>query len=139
MTLLNDVSGWLQLLTNEDKELNLQNRFIINLHHTLDQSNLNMHKLIILQFVLFYKIILVFFSNKKMLPSSKKLNFLQQILEFQKFAQQGLIAVNIFIFKYMLSWDGMEYAPIIYELFEYLSFTSEEGILIKYFIKLYTY
>lgn len=72
-----------------------------------------------------------------MLPSSKKLNFLQQILEFQKFAQQGLIAVNIFIFKYMLSWDGMEYAPIIYELFEYLSFTSEEGILIKYFMKLY--
>lgn len=39
LTLLNDVSGWLQLLTNEDKELNLQNRFIINLHHTLDQSN----------------------------------------------------------------------------------------------------
>jgi len=60
---------------------------------------------------------------------SKKSSFLQEILEFQKFAQQGLTAVNKFIFKFLLSWDGMEFARVIYELFEYLSFTSEEGCI----------
>lgn len=57
----------------------------------------------------------------------KKTKFLHEILEFQKFSHRGLVAVNRFIFQFILSWDGMAYARIIYGLFEYLSFTSEEG------------
>lgn len=79
--------------------------------------------------------LIVFFSNEISLTTSKKASLLQEILEFQKFAQRGLTAVNLFIFKYLHSWDGMEYARIIYELFEHLSFTSEEGCTINtYFI-----
>lgn len=67
------------------------------------------------------------------MTSLKKTKFLQGILEFEKFAHRGLTVVNVFIFEYILSWDGMEYARVIYELFEYLSFTSEEGcIYLKY-------
>lgn len=62
------------------------------------------------------------------MKSSNKTIFLQEILEFQKFSQRGMVAVNQFLFEYLLSWDGMENARVIYELFEYLSFTSEEGI-----------
>jgi len=65
------------------------------------------------------------------LTPAKKANFLQEILEFQKFAQRGLSAVNLFIFEFILSWDGMEHARVIYELFEYLSFTSEEGCILN--------
>lgn len=57
----------------------------------------------------------------------KKTKFLQEILEFQKFAHRGLVVMNKFMFEYLISWDGMEYARIIYDLIEYLSFTSEEG------------
>lgn len=65
---------------------------------------------------------------------TKKTKFLQEILEFQKFAHRGLVAVNLFIFKYIISWDGMQCAWILYELFEYLSFTSEEGYILKLFL-----
>lgn len=68
---------------------------------------------------------------------SKKMNLLHGILEFQKFSQRGLVAVNQFLFEYLLSWDGMENARIIFELFEYLSFKSEEGIH-KIYLKLHT-
>lgn len=65
---------------------------------------------------------------------TKKTKFLQEILEFQKFSQRGLVAVNLFIFEYIISWDAMECAWIFYELFEYLSFTSEEGCRLKLFL-----
>jgi len=71
--------------------------------------------------------LLVFLSNEIVVKPLKKTKFLQEILEFQKFAHRGLTAVNMFIFQYIISWDGMENSRIIYELFEYLSFTSEEG------------
>lgn len=57
----------------------------------------------------------------------KKTKFLQEILEFQKFTHRGLVVMNKFMFEYLLSWDGMELARTIYDLIEYLSFTSEEG------------
>jgi len=73
--------------------------------------------------------LLVFLSNEIVVKPLKRTKFLQEILEFQKFAHRGLTAVNMFIFQYIISWDGMENSRIIYELFEYLSFTSEEGCI----------
>lgn len=132
LSLLSNVSGWFQLLLNSNKELNIQHRFINNLYHSLDQSIQIVYYLtIILHCILYCKIVIVFFSNEIILTPSKKQSFLQEILDFEKFAQQGLTAVNKFIFKYLLSWDGMEFARVIYELFEYLSFNSEEGGILK--------
>ncbi|XP_050539337.1 centromere protein I-like isoform X2 [Daktulosphaira vitifoliae] len=113
---LNNISGWCKLLLNTDKDLNLQNRFSNNLAHTLDQ---------------------IFLKNELILPQSKKLKLLQDVLMFQKFAHRGLVAVNKFIFEYLLSWDGIQYARIIYELFEYLTFTSEEELRTKFLEKLH--
>jgi len=39
LALLGSVSGWCKLLMNNDKKLNLQQRFSNNLYHSLDQSN----------------------------------------------------------------------------------------------------
>jgi len=116
LILLGNVSGWCKLLMNNDKELNLQHRFSNNLYHSLDQ---------------------IFLSNEVAVKSLKKTKFLQEILEFQKFAHRGLTAVNMFIFQYIISWDGMENSRIIYELFEYLSFTSEEELKNRFLEKLY--
>lgn len=73
--------------------------------------------------------LLVFLRREINLTSLKKTKFLQEILEFEKFAHRGLTVVNRFIFEYILSWDGIAYARVIYELFEYLSFTSVEGCI----------
>lgn len=73
--------------------------------------------------------LLVFINQEVIVKSSKKTKFLQEVLEFQKFAHRGLRVVNDFIFQYIISWDGMENGRVIYELFEYLSFTSEEGCI----------
>ncbi|XP_026805599.1 uncharacterized protein LOC113548754 [Rhopalosiphum maidis] len=116
LILLGNVSGWCKLLMNNDKELNLQHRFSNNLYHSLDQ---------------------IFLSNEVAVKSLKKTKFLQEVLEFQKFAHRGLTAVNMFIFQYIISWDGMENSRIIYELFEYLSFTSEEELKNRFLEKLY--
>ncbi|XP_025198236.1 uncharacterized protein LOC112596687 [Melanaphis sacchari] len=116
LILLGNVSGWCKLLMNNDKELNLQHRFSNNLYHSLDQ---------------------MFLSNEIVVKSLKKTKFLQEVLEFQKFAHRGLTAVNMFIFQYIISWDGMENSRIIYELFEYLSFTSEEELKNKFLEKLF--
>lgn len=116
LILLGNVSGWCKLLMNNDKELNLQHRFSNNLYHSLDQ---------------------IFLSNEIVVKPLKRTKFLQEILEFQKFAHRGLTAVNMFIFQYIISWDGMENSRIIYELFEYLSFTSEEELKYKFLEKLY--
>ncbi|KAE9532777.1 hypothetical protein AGLY_009858 [Aphis glycines] len=116
LILLGNVSGWCKLLMNNDKELNLQHRFSNNLYHSLDQ---------------------IFLSNEIVVKPLKKTKFLQEILEFQKFAHRGLTAVNMFIFQYIISWDGMENSRIIYELFEYLSFTSEEELKYRFLEKLY--
>lgn len=75
--------------------------------------------------------LLVFLSNEVNVKSSQKSKFLHEILEFQKFAHRGLSAVNLFIFQYIISWDGIENSRVIYELFEYLTFTSEEGCISK--------
>ncbi|VVC39496.1 Centromere protein I [Cinara cedri] len=116
LSLLGNVSGWCKLLMNTDKELNLQHRFSNNLHYSLNQ---------------------IFLSGEITVPPSKKSKFLLEILEFQKFAQRGLAVINIFIFEYILSWDGMDNARIIYELFEYLSFSSEEELKNRFLEKLY--
>ncbi|KAF0771388.1 Centromere protein I [Aphis craccivora] len=116
LILLGNVSGWCKLLMNNDKELNLQHRFSNNLYHSLDQ---------------------IFLSNEIVVKPLKRTKFLQEILEFQKFAHRGLTAVNMFIFQYIISWDGMENSRIIYELFEYLSFTSEEELKHRFLEKLY--
>lgn len=116
LILLGSVSGWCKLLMNNDKELNLQHRFSNNLYHSLDQ---------------------IFLSNEVIVKPSQKTKFLQDILEFQKFAHRGLTAVNIFIFQYILSWNGIENSRVIYELFEYLSFSSEEELKNRFLEKLY--
>ncbi|XP_060860974.1 uncharacterized protein LOC132938260 [Metopolophium dirhodum] len=116
LTLLGSVSGWCKLLMNNDKKLNLQQRFSNNLYHSLDQ---------------------IFLSNEVNVKSTQKSKFLHEILEFQKFAHRGLAAVNIFIFQYIISWDGIENSRVIYELFEYLTFTSEEELKNSFLEKLY--
>ncbi|XP_029344429.1 uncharacterized protein LOC100166553 isoform X2 [Acyrthosiphon pisum] len=116
LALLGSVSGWFKLLMNNDKKLNLQQRFSNNLYHSLDQ---------------------IFLSNEVNVKSSQKSKFLNEILEFQKFAHRGLAAVNIFIFQYIISWDGIENSRVIYELFEYLTFTSEEELKNSFLEKLY--
>ncbi|XP_050419682.1 uncharacterized protein LOC126832782 [Adelges cooleyi] len=112
---LNNISGWCKLLMNTDEQLNLQQRFSNNLAHTLDQI----------------------LKNELNWPEPKKKKFLYDILQFQKFAHRGLAAVNGFIFQYLLSWDGIQYVRIVYELFEYLSFTSEEELKIRFLEKLH--
>uniref|UniRef100_A0A2S2QW82 Centromere protein I n=1 Tax=Sipha flava TaxID=143950 RepID=A0A2S2QW82_9HEMI len=112
LSLLDNISGWCKLLMNTEAKLNIQQRFSNNLNNSLDQI-INENNL------------------------TKKTKFLQEILEFQKFAHRGLVAVNLFIFKYIISWDGMQCAWILYELFEYLSFTSEEELKNRFLEKLF--